>query len=156
MSFPLNYVDSDWTLDQLFACFAQAQVHIVDIHLTARWMEDPDEFPEMARQHLLYLWELERARKLFAAGPVEVANATDPVGMLVVVGRSRAEAETLAEQEPFHLSGWRRNTVRGWSINEGVAASTALLLRQLAVGGEIDRAGSLNEYVERLPASHAS
>ena len=119
-------------------------------------MEDPHNLAELGRQHLLWLWELERSGRLFASGPVEAADATDPYGMIVIAAPSKAEAERVAEGEPFHVAGWRQNTVGGWNINEGVAASTALLLHQLAVGGEIDRASSVAEYFERLLEPHAS
>ena len=111
---------------------------------------NPHKLPELSRQHLLWLWELERSGKLFSAGPVEAADATDPYWMIVIAAPGKAEAERVAEGEPFHVAGWRQNTVRGWNINEGVAPSTALLLHKLAGGSEIDRASSVAEYLERL------
>lgn len=74
-------------------------------------------------RHLEWLEALEADGKLFLSGPVGLP-AWDGSGMAVVRAESLESAQALAETEPFHITGHRRNSVRSWNVNEG-----ALFLR---------------------------
>lgn len=72
------------------------------------------------KDHLEWLADLEAGGVLFASGPFrDEAGAWVGDGMALVRAGSLAEAQALAESEPFHKAGLRRNKVRGWQLNEG-------------------------------------
>jgi len=119
---------------------AHAQLYVLTITRTAQYGgSGPDEATSLMREHLIYLWQLEVAGKLFGAGPLERSeDASGPVGMIVVAAGSREEAESVATNEPFHRAGWRVNTVRGWTLNEGAAAFLGKLMSDLAATAKGD------------------
>jgi uncharacterized protein YciI len=71
--------------------------------------------------HVAYQVQLEKDGIMFAAGPLADDDAREwkGEGMFIYRAGSRAEAVTLAEQDPMHISGARRFTVRSWLMNEG-------------------------------------
>jgi uncharacterized protein YciI len=82
----------------------------------------------MLRQHFVYWWELEEAGNLLGAGPTNPGTPSQS-GMALVVASSLGAAEALAFNEPLHVAGWRRNSVRLWQFNEGLAVP---LVRELS------------------------
>jgi hypothetical protein len=50
----------------------------------------------------------------------------------VLRAASKAEAEELAFQDPFHRSGFRKNAVHAWSVRWGQAEITSALAAVLA------------------------
>jgi uncharacterized protein YciI len=112
---------------------AEVKLYIVNIRPTEKYGKyGPEEAVEYSRQHLLYLWELEAAGKLFAAGPLERVGPDEPTGMLILAAASKEEALAIAENEPHHKAGRRVNTVKGWTVNEGRATLFAEMMTQLA------------------------
>jgi uncharacterized protein len=73
---------------------------------------------EVLREHLLYQRDLEASGQLFLAGPVDPEN-TPGLGLSVLRCRDLDEARAIAEAEPFHVAGLRRNRVQPWLVNEG-------------------------------------
>jgi hypothetical protein len=69
--------------------------------------------------HLAWLIERENNGTLFLSGQLGDENGWDGSGMAIVRAESRAAAEADARTEPFFRAGLRRNTVRGWQLNEG-------------------------------------
>lgn len=76
---------------------------------------------EILQRHLDYQESLTQRGIMFAAGP----NWTDDEqdwggdGMVVVRAASLSEAETIAKEDPMHMSGARSYRVRPWLVNEG-------------------------------------
>ena len=125
------------TKKDLDARKAEVQLYVVTIRPTEKYGKyGPEEAAEYSRQHLLYLWELEAAGKLFAAGPLERSDANEPTGMLILAAASKEEAIAIAENEPHHKAGRRVNTVKGWTVNEGRVVLFAEMMAQLAVRNE--------------------
>ncbi len=122
----------DATLDQLQAQWARARLYVLTIRRTDAWDREAPEFTEHLRQHLAFLYELQAEGVLFGAGPLEGGDEHDPVGMIIVAAASQEAAVAIAEREPFHAAGWRVNTVRAWSLNEGVVAHTGKLMQEVA------------------------
>lgn len=121
------------TKKDLDARKGEVQLYVVNIRPTEKYGKyGPEEAAEYSRQHLLYLWELEAAGKLFAAGPLERLDPKEPTGMLVLAAASKEEAIAIAENEPHHKAGRRVNSVKGWTVNEGRAALFAEMMAQLA------------------------
>ena len=120
------------TKQDLDARKGDVQLYVVLIRPTEKYGKyGPEEAAEYSRQHLLYLWELEAAGKLFGAGPLE-RYPNEPTGMLILAAASKEEAIALAENEPHHKAGRRTNTVKGWTLNEGRAALFAEMMSRLA------------------------
>ncbi len=71
--------------------------------------------------HLAFQVQLEADGILYAAGPLwtDDEQSWEGEGMVIVRAASRAEATTIAERDPMHVSGARAFRVRPWLINEG-------------------------------------
>jgi uncharacterized protein YciI len=150
MVFPAHRVNRDADITEMFDCFAQAEVYLAVLHPTPQFGTEPDLMLELSRQHFIYLWELEHAGKLFAAGPVERSDATDPLGMLVVIETSKEAAIQLLEDEPFQKAGWVDIMVQSWNVQEGHAASIALLLKRLVTGDNVSRVGDFETMMSAV------
>jgi uncharacterized protein len=76
---------------------------------------------EHLQSHLDYQQQLERRGVMFAAGPnwTDDEKSWQGEGMVVVRSGSLAEAESIAQNDPMHISGARRYRVRPWLVNEG-------------------------------------
>jgi len=70
-------------------------------------------------EHLAWLIERENNGTIFLAGMLADETGWDGSGLLIVRAQSRAAAEADAQTEPFCRAGIRKNTVRGWQLNEG-------------------------------------
>jgi uncharacterized protein len=121
------------TKQDLDARKAEVKLYVVNIRPTEKYGKyGTEEAAEYSRQHLLYLWELEAAGKLFAAGPLERLDPNEPTGMLILAAASKEEAIAIAENEPHHKAGRRVNTVKAWTVNEGRATLFAEMIALLA------------------------
>lgn len=107
------------------------------ITMTARPMQDPlGELAPLLTEHLDFIDDLESRGILFGAGPFRHEDGNwDGSGMAIVRAASIAEACAIAEAEPFHKAGLRKNTVTGWQLNEG---SVGIHLRLSAHRFEFD------------------
>lgn len=70
-------------------------------------------------EHLAWLIERENNGTIFLAGTLGDETGWDGSGLVVVRADSRAAAEADAQTEPFCRVGIRKNSVRGWQLNEG-------------------------------------
>jgi uncharacterized protein YciI len=71
-------------------------------------------------QHLARQYELERTGVLFAAGPfVDEDSKPQGPGMIIVRASNEAEAQAIAEADPYHQQGFRRFRIQKWMLNEG-------------------------------------
>ncbi|MPY70656.1 MAG: hypothetical protein GEU92_11270 [Alphaproteobacteria bacterium] len=91
----------------------------------------PTDFPrsqdELRVDHHAYLVDLERRGLLFAAGPCRDGEGwVRGTGILMVRAPNRAEAQKLADEEPYTKAGFRTVEIVPWQRNEGV---TSLNLR---------------------------
>lgn len=109
---------TDLTGDQLRARVARAQLYLIE-------MKQAEDAPllsaEAERDHLAYLYKLEMDGRLYGAGPVEPRPGRRPYELAIVAAASREDAEQIAANEPLQKAGLRLNTVRGHTMNEGVA-----------------------------------
>ena len=79
---------------------------------------------EVLRQHYLWGRRLQQRGVLLFAGPVDLELAgpgSSPphgqiTGLIVLRAESRDEAQTLANEDPFHVAGYRKNVVHSWSL----------------------------------------
>jgi uncharacterized protein YciI len=80
---------------------------------------------ERLAEHLEYQVALERAGKLFGAGPLSEIGADAPEsGLIILRASDEAEARALADADPLHQSGVRSYTLRKWRLNEGAMTVT--------------------------------
>jgi uncharacterized protein YciI len=91
----------------------------------------PQEFAATLLAHLKWLEALEQDGKLVLSGPMDL-EAGLGAGLSVIRAESRDEVEALAQTEPFAVAGFRDNTVRSWTVNEG-----ALTVRVNLMANEI-------------------
>ena len=91
------------------------------------------------RQHLQFQLDMEDRGILLAAGPLNLQGPApigrprlaepDPIidasGMYFVAARTREDAESIADSEPFERAGWRTHTICTWMLNEGAAVTLA-------------------------------
>jgi len=117
---------SELTGDQLRARVARAQMFLIYMMPAERWQEvSSDPQRQVLHDHFRYLKKLGQDGRLFGAGPVEFQPGRPVEGLAIIAAASREEAQRIAENEPFHKAGARRNTVRPHTINEGVACYVA-------------------------------
>lgn len=75
---------------------------------------------ERLKDHLAYQVELERAGKLFGAGPMSVPGAEIPeAGLIILRASCVEEARAIADKDPFHAEGLRSYELKSWKLNEG-------------------------------------
>ncbi|WP_410513614.1 YciI family protein [Paenibacillus sp. BR2-3] len=67
----------------------------------------------MSEEHVKHLQELDRQGRLVMCGPFSDA----PGGMVIIRADSREEAVSLAERDPYVLSGIRSYELRTWSLS---------------------------------------
>lgn len=113
------------TLDRLMAELGRArnwQLWIVEGTPTEAWPDAGADFTEAFATallaHLAWLERLEADGILVLSGPVDQEVALGP-SLSVFRAPSREEAEQLVHDEPMAVAGYRTNTVRSWTVNEG-------------------------------------
>ncbi len=82
---------------------------------------DPATIKATLPDHLAYIKSLEASGDLVFAGPLsdETGTQMQAMGMLVMRAPTFEAAQALAENDPMHLTGARKFTLRRWLINEG-------------------------------------
>lgn len=88
------------------------------------------EHREAFDKHLEWLRQIEADGTMFASGVLKDENNWDGSGMAIVRAASYDEAVKIAEAEPFHVAGVRKNEVQGWLMNEGNFTFTVKLMNQ--------------------------
>lgn len=68
-------------------------------------------------EHLRWMIGLEKQGKVFASGPFDVGTSGD--GMTILRAQSAAEAQAIAERDPFVVNGIRSYEIREWTVMEG-------------------------------------
>lgn len=83
----------------------------------------PDRITELLPDHLEYMIALEKRGLVFASGPLtEAGGEPRGDGMTVLRCASAAEAQSIAEADPFFVNGLRSFEVREWTVMEGSLA----------------------------------
>lgn len=80
--------------------------------------------------HLNWLREIEADGTMFASGVLKDETGWDGSGMAIIRAASHADAVKIAEAEPFHRAGGRKNTIQGWVMNEANFQFTLKLMNQ--------------------------
>jgi uncharacterized protein YciI len=76
------------------------------------------EARDLLRKHYRFVLDLADKGQLLWGGPLDTDVGPGPA-LIVVRAASRADAEALASSEPYHVAGWRKNTVRSWVMRFG-------------------------------------
>jgi uncharacterized protein YciI len=80
--------------------------------------------PSPLEVHYEYIHRLIEAGKVLLIGPCtqeppRPGDAPVPPGIAILRVASRAEADEIAHNEPFHKMGWRHNQVMAWTVKFG-------------------------------------
>lgn len=87
---------------------------------TAQAVSSPmDYLAPHLREHILWLEHQERIGTLFLSGANRAGDEWDGSGTAIIRAGSLTQARAIADTEPFHREGLRKNTVHGWLLNEG-------------------------------------
>ena len=110
-----------------------AHLRVQQLYLVEMTMIDPPENPldvmgPYLEEHLGWLKEREDDGRMFLSGTLSDETGWDGSGMAIMRAASREAAAADADTEPFFRAGLRRNTVRGWQMNEGNVTVTLKLL----------------------------
>jgi hypothetical protein len=80
----------------------------------------PDGIRPHLEAHKAWILDLERTGRLVMGGPMldDDYRFAGP-GLLVLRARSFAEAQAIADADPFHARGIRKYRLMPWQVNEG-------------------------------------
>lgn len=78
-----------------------------------------EDLDRMLPEHLEHQIKLEKSGIMFAAGPMANSDGTPAGGLIVIRAKDFAEAQAIADSDPFHKAGLRTYTLRRWTVNEG-------------------------------------
>ena len=93
-------------------------------------VRDAKDIRPVLADHLQYLISLEAEGKIFASGPFTDEEGTPKGdGLTIVRAASLAEAQEIANGDPFVREGIRDAEVRPWTLMEGRIGVTADLSR---------------------------
>lgn len=81
-------------------------------------------------EHLEWLRQIEADGTMFASGVLKDETGGDGSGMAIIRAASYADALKVAEAEPFHRAGVRKNTIQSWVMNEANFQFTLKLMNQ--------------------------
>jgi uncharacterized protein YciI len=117
---------------ELAARSRDVQLYLIPLDPTdkIRYPEDTATFDA----HFVWLRDNEMAARLMSCGPVESMRPLAPGvwgGGLGVVATTREEAEAIAAREPSGIASYRALSVRGWTMQYGLAAPIAEALHAL-------------------------
>ena len=80
--------------------------------------------------HLEWLRQIEADGTMFASGVLKDETGWDGSGMAIIRAGSHDEAVRIAESEPFHMAGVRKNEIQGWVMNEANFRFSLKLMNQ--------------------------
>jgi len=123
---------TDLSGEVLRARVARAQMYIITAS-SAGGAKAPTQ--EQTTVHHRWLQSIETLGLLHGYGALERVEGDDALEMAVIVASSREEAERIAADDPWHQAGVRSNSVRGHTMNEGVACYFARALSRRAIAG---------------------
>lgn len=93
-----------------FECYVVTSLLVAEREMT----------PDVLKEHLAYIGNLEKSGTLMFAGPLsDGAGENVSGGLLVLKTGDLTEAVALMEADPAHKAGIRDFSVRRWLINEG-------------------------------------
>jgi uncharacterized protein YciI len=116
------------TLEEINQQLTNYPVFVILADTLDKWLPPTtDEGKKMLRLHYLWALDLQKQGKLILAGPVDhdiIAKGLIPAvgnitGLIMIKAETRQEAESIAEQDPFHTSGLRKNRVHSLNIRFG-------------------------------------
>ena len=92
----------------------------------------PEEVKAVLPEHLAYQNKMEKAGKLFLAGPMsdDTGELMQGVGMIIYRASSLEEAAEIAVNDPMHAQEKRAFKIRKWLVNEGSLSFTLNLSDQ--------------------------
>jgi uncharacterized protein YciI len=125
-SFDPDFSDVTLSYDELLSRASNAPLYLVPLVPTDKPRSPADT--ATFDGHFVWLRENEMAARLMTCGPVQPPQPLAPGiwgGGLGIVATSRAEAERIAETEPSGRAGYRVLSVRGWIMQNGLAAPIA-------------------------------
>jgi uncharacterized protein YciI len=107
------------SLDELRSMLRGIQLYMIRMDMTHQ-VESPREYlaPHL-REHILWLEHQEKTGVLFLSGANRAGDEWDGSGTAIIRAGSLEAARAIAETEPFHREGLRKNSVHGWLLNEG-------------------------------------
>ncbi|MFE2716513.1 YciI family protein [Streptomyces mirabilis] len=111
--------DDEPTLEDLMKRLRGLQLYMVRMEMVEPSTDPIPVLTPHLREHLLWLRDQERSGALFLSGAHRDEVGWDGSGTAILRAKSRQEATEIAETEPFHREGVRRNSVHGWELNEG-------------------------------------
>lgn len=109
------------------AAMQQVQFWAVYMEPQSSWNLNAPELHDALASHIAWLERLEAEGTLSLSGPIDLPN-WNGTGMAILRSESIKAAAALAETEPFHVQGFRKNVVKPWNVNEGTVISRAQLL----------------------------
>lgn len=80
--------------------------------------------------HLAWLRRIEADGTMFASGVLKDETGWDGSGMAIIRAESHEDAVRIAESEPFHQAGVRKNEIQGWVMNEANFRFSLKLMNQ--------------------------
>ena len=80
--------------------------------------------------HIDWLRRIEDDGTMFASGLLKDEKNWDGSGMASVRAASYEDAVKIAEEEPFHTAGVRKNDVQVWMMNEANFQFSLMLINQ--------------------------
>lgn len=79
-----------------------------------------DEIRRHLDAHKAWLFDVEKSGRVLVAGPLLDENyRTFGPGMIVLRASSFAEAQEIADRDPYHANGIRKYRIVPWQVNEG-------------------------------------
>jgi uncharacterized protein YciI len=126
---------TDLSESELRARVARAQTYALEMYPV-----DGAPIPtiEQARDHLAYLFKLEKVGRLYGSGKVGATQGSEGYELAIVVAASQAQAEEYAANEPLHKAGLVKIKITSHIINEGVACYFARELSSRAEQSSAD------------------
>lgn len=116
---PPGPADGEPTLDALMTNLRGIQLYMVNMSMIVPTDDPISTLMPHLREHILWLRAQERSGALFLSGANRDEVGWDGSGVAILRAESRHHAIAMAETEPFHREGLRKNTVHGWLLNEG-------------------------------------
>ncbi len=116
------------TLEQISQRLGNHTAFVILAESLSKWQAPTtEEGKKMLHRHYLWMLSLEQQGKLVLSGPVDhdliMHGLLSPIGsitgLIMIKAETREEAESIAEQDPFHVSGYRKNMVHSLNIRFG-------------------------------------